>query len=626
MSHSRDFFLLPLLASVLLLLNIWMYWPGAAGPEILDDRSNVAVLTGLDEAPDIASDYVFGNRSGPLGRPVSMYTFVLEELYFAGDTALRKQANIVLHAFNGVLVMWLLARLLGHAGIVHYRWFALVGGALWLFSPLYVSTVLYVVQRMAMMSTLFMLLALIAYTYWRNRLFRSAAGFALFGLMLLSIALAVLSKENGVVVVPIIVVLEVLWFGGRNARGEVDQALRRASRVLLCVGVVAAALFLVFGYDYFARGYWKREFTLGERLLTQTRVLWDYIGQLLWPDTPRMGVFHDDYVTSRSLTEPITTLYAVAGWITVALACLVALRWRCGQLLVAAIAFFLLGHAMESSVFSLELYFEHRNYFPGVGIFLLLLAALGCVARAWPQTAAPLIAWLALGVLLLALQSGSQVQVWSSSPLLRLNHVVHHPDSARANEEMALHLAAVGALDAALVHSQRAAALSSQERTGDRQLRDFAMYCMAGQPVPEAVIARLGKVNPTRPFAMVASMYGVAKILASGQCAREEYLAFADRMAQVFLSADSVATASANFYAVLGGMENDLQRFENAYAYMEKSLALKPQRVNSLLMQLHFSLATGRLESAERLKAQLAELMAQGRLTREQTATFELYQ
>ena len=82
-----------------------------------------------------------------------------------------------------------------------------------------------------------------------------------------------------------------------------------------------------------------------------------------------------------------------------------------------------------------------------IAISLFLAAGLGSLGARWPPLVAPMLAWCAVYVLLLALQAGSQVQIWSSAPLLRLNHVNQHPDSFRANEEMALHLAGVGALD-----------------------------------------------------------------------------------------------------------------------------------------------------------------------------------
>ena len=618
---------LPLLVALLLLAGTaWLYWPGAQGPAMLDDRSNVGVVANLQDSTHTASDYVFGNRSGPLGRPVSMLSFVLEQLYLDGGTAGSKRINILLHLVNGALVMYLLSLLLAHAGVPAPRWFAVLFGSAWLLSPLYVSTVLYVVQRMAMLSTLFMLLACIVYVHWRRVLLRGASGIVGFALLCACIALAVLSKENGILIVPVLVLLEVLWFRGCHSRDrDGNPALYRAAVTLLWLGAVAAVVWFVLRFDRIQAGYARRDFTLTERLLTQARVLWDYIGQLLWPDPSRMGLFHDDFPLSTSLFEPGSTFYAVSAWLLLVPLALLLLRWRSGALVVCALSIFLVGHAVESSVFALELYFEHRNYFPGIGLFLAIAAALGCLGARWPQLTAPVLAWSAVYVLLLAVQTGSQVQIWSSAPLLRLNYVNQHPLSFRANEEMAIHLAGVGALEQALAYSQRAGKLSNTERTGDRQIRDLALYCLANRPVPDALLQQLGTVEPRRPFAVVSTFQGFAKILQRGACPAFDRIAFAERMAQLFLAEGTRTTASPNFYAVLAGIENDLQRYDRAFAYTEKFLELAPHNVQGLLMQLHFATALGRQVQAQSAIRQLRLLQDAGRMNRGEIQTLELY-
>ena len=171
-SKGRSGAILLMLMLTLGVLAAWIYWPGITGPALLDDRSSVMVITGLKAQPELALDYIFGDSSGLLGRSVSMATFVAERVYLDGSVATSKTINILLHLANGGLVIWLLWLLFRHLAVPGYRYLALALGAIWLLHPLWVSTVLYMVQRMAMLSTFFMLLTLISYIGWRRALGR----------------------------------------------------------------------------------------------------------------------------------------------------------------------------------------------------------------------------------------------------------------------------------------------------------------------------------------------------------------------------------------------------------------------------------------------------------------------
>ena len=121
-----------ILGSLLLVLTAWIYWPGISGPELLDDRSSVLVIGDLRSNPERALDVVFGDRSGLMGRSVSMASFVLEKLYLDEGIAGGKKVNIVLHLLNGGLVIWLFWLLFRYLAVPGYRWLAVILGASWL--------------------------------------------------------------------------------------------------------------------------------------------------------------------------------------------------------------------------------------------------------------------------------------------------------------------------------------------------------------------------------------------------------------------------------------------------------------------------------------------------------------
>lgn len=621
---------MPVLASLLLLsLTAWIYWPGIAGPELLDDRTSVLVLSELNDNPERALDLIRGDKSGALGRSVSMATFVAEKLYLDGGIAGSKRVNILLHLVNGGLVIWLFWLLFRHQRVAQYRYLAVVLGAVWLLHPLYVSTVLYAVQRMAMLSTFFILLTVIAYLHWRFALMARRRSFVAPVLMVVSFCLGMLSKENTIVAVPTILLMEVLWLRCAGP-GQVPLPwLKRVSYSLIGLGFLGLSAVLLLDWDRLAQRFGRRPFTLEERLLTQARVVWDYVGQLLAPHTQRMGLYHDDVIVSQSFTAPASTLWAVVGWVAVLLALLVLLRGHFGRLFVLGIAWFLVGHAVESTVLPLEMYFEHRNYGPGIGLCLAVAAVFAAVTARSSMLAPPLLAWLCVGAVWLAVQTSPLVMVWSSRPVLMLHHHNGHPTSARANNDMAVQMALHGELDAALEYSLTAYRgsqnkASANERYGDYLVRNLALSCTANRPPPPGMMEEIGVQDAKRPLSSVATLLTMVRLVQDGKCRHIDRVAFADRMAAVFL-VDEKRRGAVKIYSSLAVLENALGRYDKALAYVDHVLEAYPNGKRSLLMKLHFVTALQQHEARASVLERLQLLQEAGRLTVGEQQTLALY-
>lgn len=619
-----------LAGGLLFALGAWLYWPGISGPDLLDDRSSVMVGGDLGANPDEVLDFILGDTSGLLGRYVSMSTFALEKLYLDGGMAGSKKVNIVLHLVNAALFMLLAGLLFRHERIRGYRWLALLLGSVWLLHPLQVSSVLYVVQRMAMLSTFFMLLTLLAYVRWRLNVIAGQGNARAFAWVPVLLVVGMFAKENAIVVVPVLVMLEVLWFRFKGEGGTELRWLRKLSYGLIVVGAAALTLFYVWYHEALVSSYRGRQFTLEERMLTQGRILWDYVGQWFWPQVSRMGLYHDDFPLSRSLTDPVTTAYALLAWVAVGVASVVLLRWRDGALIVFGVCWFLLGHAVESTVIPLELYFEHRNYFPAMGLMLMVGGVYGAVVRRWPEPAAPLLLILGFTSIVCAGLASSQVQVWSHRQLLTLHHLNGHPGSFRANVDMAAEMAELGQIEAARRYSLRAheaasAPAAQGERWGDYQVRDIALACIAGAEVSQQQLAELGTVHPSRPFSSVNTVLTLVRMIQAGECTSVDTLQFADRMAEIFLVDDFRHVGSMKIFSALAVLENALRRYDKAYAYMERYLAFSPRDPQGLLMKLHFAVALGKTAEADALVAQLVQMDAQGLLTVGQGKTLALY-
>ncbi|PLW70358.1 hypothetical protein [Pseudohalioglobus lutimaris] len=620
-----------LLFVTLYLAVYWIYLPGTSGPVMLDDRSSLTKLESLEERPEQALDFVLGENSGPLGRPVSMATFVAERLLGDGSTATAKAVNIMLHTVSGALIAYFIVLLLTAIGVKAPVPIAVMLSVLWLLAPLHVSTVLYVVQRMTMLATVFSLLGLIAYLRWRRGVGSGEPQHAWLLLVMACIALAVLSKENGILVVPLILLTEAFWLQFRDNSGRILLWLQSLTLMLIAGGALAIVLLLGIFWDTLVDYHQFREFTLVERLLTQARVVWDYVGQFYLPETSRLGIYHDDLHVSVSLSQPGSTAYAVLGWLVLILLVPVLWWWKWPRRLLYGPLFFLAGHAMESTVWPLELYFEHRNYLPSVGLIVIPLCVYAYAVKKWPEVRYPLLAWCMVAIVAMAIQTSSQVSIWSSRPLLMMHHVNGHPHSARANRDYASQLAMSGARDAALLYSERAykASLATpaagDEHFGDFVLRNVALACLAGEPLVPEEYEVIGRVQPQRPLGQVVTMGVVIKLRQEERCPRFDWDGFLEHLASLYLTEFDTSLASHNMFSALAMLANAHQHWEYAYAYNARHLALVPHSVRGMLMQLHFTTALGKTSEAQEYIARLQELQRAGKLTQAELANLALY-
>jgi protein O-mannosyl-transferase len=629
---KRSFIVFSLCLALLLSLAAWVYAPGTSGPALLDDYSSLGSLENVGESPEQAFDYILGDESGALGRSVSMATFVLEQALGAGDIATTKRVNIAIHLFNGFLVALLLL-LLGRSKSMPFAPVAAVLFAgVWVLAPLQVSTVLYLVQRMAMLAATFTLLSLVFYVHWRRSLGKGLGQLAWLIAAFCALIVGVFAKENAIVAIPLILVLEVCGLQFLDDRGQIISWLRRLTYTLITFGSVVLMILLLFYWDWLSSRYWGREFSLEERVFTQARILWDYVGQFLLPDVQRMGIFHDDVVISTSLYSPISTLLSLVAWCLVIAGGLAFLLVPGGGVVAYGLLFYPIAHTIESTVWPLELYFEHRNYLPSIGLSILMLGLYGVTTRQWRETASPLLAWLGVYIVYLVLLTSSQVQIWSSAPLLAMNHVIGHPDSARANREMATQLAVVGAREGALEYSSKAYAVglsqnaAGDEHYGDYILRNVALACLSRKPLNPDEYEELGRLNPSRPLGDVSTMSTVVKLRQTNACKEFEWGDFMEYLSGLYLQEFDASQASANMWSALAMLANAEQHWEHAYQFNKRNLVLAPGNIRGLLMQLHFSTALGKEEEARGLITELQQLEEAGKLNQGERDTLALYE
>jgi hypothetical protein len=166
--------------------------------------------------------------------------------------------------------------------------------------------------------------------------------------------------------------------------------------------------------------------------MTESRVLWMYLGLLLWPRIGNFGLFHDDIAVSTGLLAPPSTLFAMSGLLlALSLALLLKKRYPTAAFTVL---WFLAGHVLESTVFDLEIAFEHRNYLPSFGVLFGASCFLVQGAQKLRLSPATLNLALIAIVSVVAFVSWNRAGHWSDIDVLARTEVAYHPRSVRAND------------------------------------------------------------------------------------------------------------------------------------------------------------------------------------------------
>jgi len=493
-----------------IIVVLFVYYLGLSGGFFFDDEANILQIEGIkleNFSVDSIRQAMGSGIAGPLGRPVSQLSFALN-YYFSGfNPFVFKATNLVIHCLNGILVFLIAQYLirLTHPKIIRRDGMLLAGfvAAAWLLHPIQMTSVLYVVQRMASLSALFLFAAMLLHIAARER---EELGYTGIGMVFLAWALlwplSVFSKESGILFPGFVAAYELII--RRHALGGLDW-FGRIILGLAGVTIAGGAIYLLTPHAHWLlSGYDLRPFSLYERLLTEARVIWMYLGLIFMPHQEAFALHHDDLVISSGILSPWTTLPALIG--------LGGLAWMAWwtrirlPIMAFAIAWFLIGHSLESTFLPLEIAHEHRNYIALFGILLLPIAA-------WPNIASHSGKWRIAGITLLAaalayfaLMTALRAHQFGNEVRRTQMEAMYHPGSASTNYEAALVLAR--GLDAnsnnllayifAKKHYERAGQLDPNFKPSWLGL--IHLNCMTGQKVEHMWVDELSKRLQHTPF------------------------------------------------------------------------------------------------------------------------------
>jgi len=427
---------------------------GLPGGFVLDDYVNLVGLERIGDSFARAAVFIAEAPTGFPGRPISYLSFALQHASWPDDPQAFKLVNIALHLANGALLFAWIAKALSLARDRRAAPTALIATAIWLIHPMQVSTVLYVVQRMAELAALFTFGAILAYLKGRALAAdgRVRSGYAwMSAAVALGTPVAVLAKENGALLPLFIAVIELTLLSALPG----PRGWRVWAAAFLAFPLIALSIYFALS-PQLVWGYSMRAFDMAQRLFTEAGILWEYIAKILLPRPSAFGVYFDDYPVAAAPWQSFRTAAAIAGW---CMALVAAIAWRKRlPFLSFAVLWFLAGHVLESSVFPLELYFEHRNYVPLVGPAMAL--AWGAVWL-WDHASSSRVRRLyaplgAAGLLAVAVVTWIEARDWADPLRQTVVWAQEHPASIRAQFELGSAYVRAGRLDDAARIFQRA--------------------------------------------------------------------------------------------------------------------------------------------------------------------------
>ena len=576
------------------MLTIVVYAPGLPGGWLFDDYPNIVNNQEVQPQSASVADLVGAALSSPSSRfkrPLASLSFAANYLVGDLDPFGWKLVNLLIHLLNGLFVFLLLRRIFAFRSALaphttdataqddNKAWLAALIAGAWLLLPINLTGVLYVVQRMESLANLFVLIGLWGYVVARQRMLAGKGGFGLCVTSVVVPMLVGLTAKETAVMLPLYAFL-IEWLVFRFAAAEPHATGRRFDRRLMTLYVVMLALPLVAGLAWLLPGLlepkaWaRRDFDLGTRLLSEARIVVDYIGWTLLPLPQWLSFYHDDFTVSQGLLQPWTTLVSI-----LVIAALLALAWwqrRRRPLLALGIALYFGCHLLTATILPLELIYEHRNYFASLG---LLLAVVPLLADAGALPLARRAVLAMLGVWWVALTAFTAYN-WGDTLRLASDLATRAPESPRAQYELGRTLLVMTNYDPAspyapLVYAplERAAALPRASILPQQALLFF--NARMKRPMKDewwdSLIAKLA----ARPLGVQddSSLGAMTKCAISGNCPFDKA-----RMKQAFSAALSHPNPSARLMATYGDYAwNVLQDYQLGVTMIERAIKTKPE-------------------------------------------------
>lgn len=578
-----------------------IYWQGLYGPFLLDDLQSIEP-TKLDVFSfSKLLEISLQNDSGPIGRPISVASFALNNYFFGLNPFYFKVVNLIIHIFCSVCVAffaYLLMLFMPRAK----RYAQLIGfftGLLWLIHPLQVSTVLYPVQRMTQLSHLFILLGLNTYLCGRIKQFTHKPHGGLY--LLLSYAfffpLAVLSKETGILFPWYVLITECLILKFHGTKPQ-SCCLKWFHITLSATILIGAFVYYWQHYDTFMALFADKRITLLDRIYTQINALVFYLKLIIIPQLADMGLYHDDFTVTRAFNIQTALCALLLGTMAISI---FMLRKR-APIIAFGIAWFFVSHAIESTALPLEMVFEHRNYLASFG--LLLIATYYLIPFYKKVDVAPKRFYYFFSFLfisLLAIITWQRSTIWSSSERFLQESRIQHPHSPRVHIEIANLLLKEKYYREAFAELDEAARLDPYN--AGIPLHKILIFCQLGKVPPELYLEAKQKIQQGAITPYVVTVLDImVQNMFNNQCKAVDR----NKMIELIQTCNENPNLKykprykAVLYHLQSGLELLNNNLDNTRYLLLESYKAFPKRIEPLIQKAYLEMKHGMISEAEK--------------------------
>jgi tetratricopeptide (TPR) repeat protein len=400
--------------------SLVVYIPAMCGGYIWDDDVYVEENS-LLSSPDGLRNIWTGKNVPSQYVPMVYTTFRFEYLLWGLQPFGYHLTNVLLHAFNALLIWLLLARLK-----IRGAWLV---SAIFALHPVHVESVAWITERKNVLSLFFCLVSAVAYfqyafgsseelTKGRSETFYQLSTF---------LFLCALASKAVVCFFPVLLLIVLWWKHGRI----ILKDIRDLSRFFV-LGLAWGLLVVWWEHKHQGTGTVEFGLTPIKRVLLASHAIWFYLGKLFYPvnlmfSYPKWNIEPTNPLNYTWLFLSLVAAWGIWHW-----------RERLQRGPIAAIAFFIVALLPMLGFFSLYTFVytyvaDHYQYVASIGP-ITLFVSIGCIAvnRLGKYAKGISITSVVLILLTLGTLTWRQCHIYKDRDTLWQDTIRNNPDSLMA--------------------------------------------------------------------------------------------------------------------------------------------------------------------------------------------------